>query len=187
MHHTPPLLLCAPHAAGRATYWIERSPLCTNASSPSPRVCASYVNENVVVAVREANKIWDAKLQALKEEIDEEEERRRRVRKARIAALKHKRVVAAKELAARMDEKRADFRRNNMRIPNFDKAVKDRDGPACMHRRTKNWGHKYGKGITCLDCGIDLTDMQQLMDAANGPLDQVSMHAAWWCWWRCWC
>ena len=133
----------------------------------------SYVNENVVTAVRAANQIWDRRVEQLKEDIAEDEEERRRVRKLRIDNLKKAEIAAAKAKAAEMDVAREKFRKANMHIPNFQLAIDDRNGRGCQHKRRKYWAHKYGKGIRCLDCGIELTDMQDVMDAANGPLDQA--------------
>jgi len=136
-------------------------------------VWKKYVNDNVVVAMREANKRWEARLDDLKEELEEQEDERRRVRKERIAAIRRAKAEHAKAIAAEMDVKRSAFRHEHMRIPNFKRACDDRNGPACPHLRQRSWGHKYGKGVKCIDCGVELTDMQNVMDAANGPLDDA--------------
>lgn len=130
------------------------------------RWCSNYVlavtemeerQWNVVAKQREAEVEAAARIERAEQEKSRKQEETREVERE---------LERVKQRKRRSE----DVRRMIGVIPNFALAVAKSTN--CEHTRSKAWGHAYGKGIRCLDCGKELTqshlDEDQQMGIGSG-------------------
>ncbi|GMH74188.1 hypothetical protein TL16_g06397 [Triparma laevis f. inornata] len=127
-----------------------------------------YVKERV----EETEAIWLAAseqriLEEKNKEIKEAEERAKKETEGRIA------MEAAQEKDRAAIRERTSNLKSQIKIKDFHKAVNK--APMCEHMRVRHWGDCYGKGLRCLDCGLELTKSESKQEMGIGSGEDIDL------------
>jgi len=142
-----------------------------------------FKKANKKIAEEEAYRRWkeaytEDMIQVFEQRLDKEEQERKKAEKRKAVKMERKRLrheARQKRLAERLKKKQEVIRREkqkvmaeerkkkysgSLKILNFERAVV---GPPdhfnCEHLKAKAWGTLYGKGLRCVKCGKELSDL----------------------------
>lgn len=138
------------------------------------KLIRQWRDEIVLKALEDEERKWVRRLARLKDKLLEERndlieqrelEKEEEIRQEKLRALEREQAGLEwrKKIQARPD----------LKIPKLAQTIDPGFSGKCSHKNVKYWGHEWGKGLICLDCGLELTDEEAMLRAAYDDMDRA--------------